>query len=996
MTRLVTILILARRAQSLTVLLLAALATAGAVAGPMYTASAERAVVASAVASASPDERTLRTSAAGQPANAAFLAQATASLSLPGFQVVPAREVSALAGTSLAGTSPTGTSPVVGARTRLVFRDGFCDHVLPVSGRCPDGPMQVMVSEQTADRLALRIGAPVTVQAVQAMLAGGPAEPEPAGPPVDLALVGIYRPRDAASPYWAQHGYFAAPPGATPAFLVTAGTLAEIPNAGEVQSVDANASPEAFRVDRLAALRTGLAANDPAITGAMTALLDRIDAGRSVLHDSAPVAALPLVALCWFVLFLVASHAAEQNRPELAAVALRGLTARRRWWLANGETALPALAGAPLGLLFGYLVVRLAGWAAWGGSAATVPVPPEALRLAAVALLGILAAVLLASWRQLRAPVLELFRQSQPRRLARSGGSVELVVLMLTGLAVVQAGLANGSGDAALLEPALLAASAGLLVALVAQRSAATVGRRALRRGRLTRGLAALQFARRPGGRRLVALVAIAVGLLGYAVASADLARQAWADRAAVELGAATVLVVQGEVPVRELLGAVAAVDPGGGFALPAAPLPATEGLPVLAVDSARLPVGVWPGGAGQPSAREVAARLRPAGSISVHKRLSTEVTLGSGEAGLRLRVHLLPAYPAGPVVADLGALRRGRDTYTAEVPGCAAGCRLDALEVVLPGHDFFTYDLVVHALRTESAEPVPVRGSGPYRWAAPRVPNDRVAAKVEPAPDGLRVTVADTTGPVDGRILPPDVPVPLPVVSTMPLPPTAAVTGLDGQRTRTATVAVLPMLPRLGRDGVLVDLSVLDRIVRGGGFVRTPEVWLRAGAPADLPTRLRSAGLAVSSPRGTAAVVRRFASDGPALALRFFVLAAIVAVGLAAAGLAVHTMFDRRWAPDLAALRTQGLAARTVALAAWHGHAVTVLSGACAGLLAAAAAVALAGHAVPAFSTGGRWGPVRWVPAPLPVAAWTAGAVLVLLAVVTIGVRTARRRSLS
>src|SRR6266540_1921008 len=414
MTRLVTILILARRAQSLTVLLLAALATAGAVARPMYTASAERAVLASAVASASPDERTLRTSAAGQPANAAFLAQATASLSLPGFQVVPAREVSALAGTSLAGTSPTGTSPVVGARTRLVFRDGFCDHVLPVSGRCPDGPMQVMVSEQTADRLALRIGAPVTVQAVQAMLAGGPAEPEPAGPPVDLALVGIYRPRDAASPYWAQHGYFAAPPGATPAFLVTAGTLAEIPNAGEVQSVDANASPEAFRVDQLAALRTGLAANDPAITGAMTALLDRIDAGRSVLHDSAPVAALPLVALCWFVLFLVASD--------------------------------------------------------------------------------------------------------------------------------------------------------GLLVALVAQRSAATVGRRALRRGRLTRGLAALQFARRPGGRRLVALVAIAVGLLGYAVASADLARQAWADRAAVELGAATVLVVQGEVPVRELLGAVAAVDPSGGF----------------------------------------------------------------------------------------------------------------------------------------------------------------------------------------------------------------------------------------------------------------------------------------------------------------------------------------------------------------------------------------------------------------------------------------------
>ena len=187
---------------------------------------------------------------------------------------------------------------------------------------------------------------------------------------------------------------------------------------------------------------------------------------------------------------------------------------------------------------------------------------------------------------------------------------------------------------------------------------AGQAGVAALRAGRAGLALAALHLGRRSGTHRIVAVLAVAVAVFTTATLFWQAATVAWGQRAAQELGAPRVLVVQAR-GAAQLLAAVRAVDPEGRYAMAVA---RTEGARtsdrVVAVDSARLArVANLPQG-------DLLHPPTPEPPMVTDGRLSLDV---AGPTGLRadesvsVRLHLstVDGVPARGGVAALAPVRR-------------------------------------------------------------------------------------------------------------------------------------------------------------------------------------------------------------------------------------------------------------------------------------------------------------------------------------------------
>ena len=193
-------------------------------------------------------------------------------------------------------------------------------------------------------------------------------------------------------------------------------------------------------------------------------LVDRVAANREVAHELVPVAFIPLVALCFFVIYLAVAYGIFGRRQELGLVALRGVTTARRWWLATGETGLMIVAGAPVGYLLGYASVSAVAFLRYGGAA--VPLSRAALPYAALALAGSLLVALLGQRRAIGEPVVELLR-GVPRG---AGGwrplVVEAVVVALAVGATIQLRTStDGLRGVSLLVPGLVVVAVALVAA---------------------------------------------------------------------------------------------------------------------------------------------------------------------------------------------------------------------------------------------------------------------------------------------------------------------------------------------------------------------------------------------------------------------------------------------------------------------------------------------------------------------------------------------------
>ncbi len=948
-----------RRGQAAALALLTAFGVAAAVAAPAYLRAADRAVADGQVATATPAERSLSLTAPLRDArrgqaypDAAKLTETGTSLAgLPGFDYIYAAEFPTI-----------GMEPSDLIRTRLVYRQDVCAHLTMTAGRCLIGESDMVIGEQTARRLHLAPGDPVSL--TYAVRVTRPSRYMADAVPKRFLIAGVYRVPDPGEGYWGDHGYFAPDAGdraGEPVFVTNASILAT-DRGTVIHSLDGTAAPGALAVDRLPAVRAGLADLQARVAklgggvdlrSGLSVLLARIDAGRTAGHRIVPVLAVSLVLLACLTIYLAVGYGTEGRRPELALVALRGARRGQRWWLATGENLLAILAGTVLGCVAGQLLVD--AFAAWRFPGVGADPGLAALRWAPVAAIAAVVTALLAERRQLGRPVAELLRRVPPVGSAATAIAAEAVVVLLAAAAMVQllvtGGRLTGVGTFA---TGLVVVAAALVAARVLQPWATVFARRQLRRGRLGAALAGYQLSRRPGGIRLFALLTASVAVIGYAAAAVDVAARGRAEQASVGTGATRAVSV-GPVGRQGLLAAVRQIDPDGRFAMAAVRLPAAKGSPpAIAVDTTRLAaVATWTGSG--PSVRETTERLHPADAVPyplTGDRISVDVTSAGFDTNkdVGITAVLTPRGGLADEAVELGMMKPGRHTYAGPAPDCAGGCQLKALQIAgregsldVSGH------LTVHAI--DGAPP-----ESAARWRSTE--GGRVAA----GPDGLRIDVLSLNGLSTGMaVLPGGVPFPLPV-ATAGGATVSGVTGLDGRSLPVDAKLRLPAVPGLGTPAVLADLDYADRLSADASQATSAQVWLSARAPADVLQRLRTAGLAVTADTRAGQVRAGLDRQGAALALWFYVIVAGLATALAAGALVLAAVVDRaRRVEDLSALRGQGLGRAAVRRATLWTYPVLVGAAVVAGILIALLAWRLTGWALPLSGIGAP-------PFPLPV----------------------------
>lgn len=189
----------ARRRQAAALFVLAALAAAGVALAPVYLARIEERMVADQVAAARPGERTMLVAATVEPDNTGsmddrFERAGGRLLDAPGYtQVFSASFIA----------QPAERPEVFLEGTRQVtYRQDVCEHVQVVSGRCLMSLGDAVLTEDTARRLEIRLGDPLSLTASAYNSTTG--QFVPAGAPGFLTVVGIVRP--VASPYWGRGG----------------------------------------------------------------------------------------------------------------------------------------------------------------------------------------------------------------------------------------------------------------------------------------------------------------------------------------------------------------------------------------------------------------------------------------------------------------------------------------------------------------------------------------------------------------------------------------------------------------------------------------------------------------------------------------------------------------------------------------------------------------------------------------------------------------------
>lgn len=546
----------------------------------------------------------------------------------------------------------------------LVWRTGFCAHLV-ITGHCPAGTDQVVVSKADAAVTAWRIGS-------QIRDSGWPA----------FTITGIYQPPDVSTDYWVLHAgtYFASqasgrlPTTYLDAVFTSNATLSDAPPVPNLHGaprprqgyvvVDDGLAVRRLRTSDADVLRRGMPGfelNQDFVSQSITvqsSVQDSMQSAESewrALQQPVTLTTLTVLLLSWLLLFMIVTDAVEARGQEIALAKLRGHGRTGILIVGLAEPVLVLLAAWPAGVLAG------SGAAAQLSKIVLVrgtpnPLPMTAWAAAAAAVAGGLAAVALAAQRSLRRGVVEQFQR--PAVLAARRGWV-IDSILITGsvaglvevLSLQQAG-ATQQGTLVLLVPGML----GLAVAVVASRLL-PLGCRALyglasRCRTLAAYLALRHIARRSGGVRTTTVLATAFSLAAFAFAAWSVGQRNYQLAAQTQVGAADVLAV--EVPAGQNLGAIVdKADPSG---LLATAVDAYDG--TLAVDPARFArIAYWPPHQPPPSAAE----LEPPAPPIVLRGDALQVTVDVSSMSVpHSQLHANLATGASPVV--LGTLpARGR-----------------------------------------------------------------------------------------------------------------------------------------------------------------------------------------------------------------------------------------------------------------------------------------------------------------------------------------------
>ena len=1000
-----------RAGRSLVVLVLAAVATAATVLAPAYSRAAQQSVLTDGLTSAPTSATSLEVRS--DPLSGAAPAAESVSEAKVDVRTLLARGPSLEAhfdppvgGADLDTVLTGGREPVL---ARLAYRDAACRQLTITAGECPADAGTVMLSARSATEYGLDLGDTIDVRGKNV------SETAP-GTLRSLTIAGLYAPKNPNDPYWGRGGFFAAgmPDGESSlprVDAVFAADEADITLPGALPSVylDYRLRADTVRLDDVGRLRVDLASFETAVNGAQlqlsTALrgvLADIDADAAALGRTVPIVAVPLILLCWFVLFLLVAALTDERSPEIALAKLRGFSLRRAARFGRAEAVALILLAAPVGVVGGLGMVELAARSMLGRGV-HVELRWPVLAAALLALLAAFVAIRLAGARTLARPVLALLRRV-PERGRRRAGLVEGAIVALAAASLVAA-VSDQTAPLALLAPALLAVVAGVIAARLLGLWSRMRVRSLARHGRVPALLAHAQLSRRPLGQRLIVVVTVAVALLSFAATAWDVAAQARRDVAADSVGADRVVEVGAAHPAA-LVAAVADADPDGG-AMPVVRVTERYGnstVELLGVQSDRLAqVAVWRGHDGSELA-DVAARLRTqqAPPLALDRLVRVDAAVGGLSGRLTLAAIVAPAGEPARTV-QLGALVAGSRRYSAQLDGCTAGCRLLGLAIsrAATGAGPVTAHVRIEAIATQSG-PVGAGFEAAGRWRANSARAPRATVRVQP---GAALTVElSSTDPGDVVVEYIDTPDVLPVVLAGATPAddedaTEFTFPAFGEQPQAfSVVGRESALPRVGRRGLLFDLDYAVRSAQRTSTLADNtrlnyEVWAGPQAPADLTARLAAAGLQIFGETSIDAELDQLSRGAPALGLRLYLIAGAAAVVLAVGAVLLTAYIGaqgRRY--ELAALRVAGVRPRVLRRGLRREYLHLLGLPLVIGLAAGVAGAALMLPGIPLVTVGTATGEITYEPGPgvLPIA--VAVTVVGLLAAVVVVLRTVRR----
>lgn len=992
-----------RRGQALALVAISALVTACTAFAPVYDRIMQQALVDTLLAQATPAERTVTVLSESRVfAGSALEARDPRALEALFPDAVDVRLAPAVLGRTATVTPAGGAVPPAGL---LVWREDACEHVRVLSGRCPAGAGEILVSEADVENFRLDIGSTRTVNP------GIEGEPG-----VRLEVVGTYAPSD--EEWWQGTrlvGISNVFPGLDPsanhdAWLTTEETFADAPiltretsQAGAPLLVATTGVEEVIALgdeQRTMARDLRTMAEDLQVDSGLDELADDVRSQVRQAHRTVPLLVAPMAVLSIYVLWLVLSAATAQRRGEVAVARLRGRGPAGAAALLLLEL-LPALV---VGVVPG-AAVALAGGAV---AAAVLPgdtpfeVAPGFAATVLIAVSALVLAALAAAVRTAREPVHDVIRSGPvpSRRWALGAPDAFVVACAATGvLAFVSGSL---QGPLALAGPALLALLAGLLLAHMTVPVASATGRRLLRRGRLVSGVSLLETGRRRETRAVVAVITVASALAVFSIDALVIGERNRVNASEHDAGAPVVLGVAGR-DLDAVRAALDAADPTGHRATPV--LLARDTLAVEPAEFSR--IAFFPRGAPTPAQWRAIAPPDHEPVVLRGARFSLDVTSGDeltaadvfgSDVEVNLALVVTPSTGARHTIA-LGPLPPpgASRTLVGKSAECAGGCRLAAVQLTTAQGVVIGGDLELTDLRADGK---PVEwGTSAEDWN----PTEEESTLILPLDTGtsgvlhLQLAVSGLF-PVELRPswVPRTVPALLPTKPEDPLG--LVVTGVDGTDRPAEAVGRVVLLPAMPRRSALVDL---DAVTRGQDitFDTRTEVWL-----VDDP-ELVEAVVAALGDRGIAVTdVRRYATIrqsyedtvaswslalGAAVAPAVMLLALLVLLVLAVIGW-------RSRARDLAILRLNGAGPRTTRRLAVWAQPPAVLVGIVGGVAAGLAGALLAMPDV-SFLPSPPETPVVDVATSWPAVTWVAAVCLVVLPSVAAlaGLAVARRADL-
>lgn len=830
-----------------------------------------------------------------------------------------------------------------GLSATVAWRQDECAHLIILTGRCPSGPGDALLAARSfvsgADP-ALYLSPRKWGVGTRLSYEFYDPNSDASATVTNLRIVGTYRPRDTADPFWFGFNYFDAhtfgdkPPVIDALFVSQATVLAIRHPAYAIADFDYPLTPAAVRLSNETRQRAAVAAligHGPPGTGLVVqsglgGVLASADGERRLLNVATLLVTLQLVLLAWLVLFQVAADAIEARGDEIAMAKLRGHGPVATLRFGMSEPLLLLAAAVPVGVASAWGVTHaFAARVFAAGSPVVLTGAPVVA--AGVAFAGGVVAAGLAGYATLTRSVLDQWRRTTRRPgHGRLTVAVDAAVAMAAVVALVvllgQHDPRGRHGPGALLTPGLLVLAVALVGVRVLPLACRGLARATRGRRRVGLFLASRQVSRRPVGLRLAALLAVAVGLATFAVAGESVATTNRYARADAELGADRVAAVQ-FVPGHDPVAATERADPGGRWAMATASwLPGGGGSvvgTVLGVDTRRLHAVAQPvsGGLGVDALARAAAGTPVPAIVTSAARIRVHLVASglSGDTTPQLRPFFRTAID--PYVSvEAGHIHDGTGTYTAALP-CAASCTLRGLAWDRPINAVRpmtgTIELIgIDLDRGGAWAPVDLHSAVPGSWRAAQ-PQGQASDRVTLSARGVRDEFGNENGGYGGITYGSD-PSPIPAVATPPaVVPTSHPPQLADSSNTTVdfrVVARTRLVPVALTNGVVMDVRYLQTQLPTFSGEATWQIWLGVHAPPDALGLLGKAGLNIEHVHSIHARVTLLSRQGPALALLLLLACAVAGAALAAGATATSISANsRRRAYELAALRAVGVA---------------------------------------------------------------------------------------